>query len=375
MRTFKVICFRRNLKMNANNFGQASLTMPLVAIGESNGPPCSVCTYSIPYVAYPYQQEIYAVQNGYSRQLYYPVDSSMPSPQQQGPAQGSSTKIKFPSISDMCNNNGDFEMFAFKEQEKQSENQQPQPIQSEYTSGDANLPQSQYYIVRPNPMIIIDRMQTNEYVPAVYDTIRNSQQINDFGDNKQGTQERRGQQQEDRNADQCYRPSNDLKENRYLNPLALDFLPPEKWKDEVIPLSVAIDDFFKARSTKSLRFEFKLWNALQITKLYPELFSEIGIAWISKSFLKVHRDIFGALINVTRPSAALFSSCGAFMTHGFKEITSQEALSEVKPEDLQDVDESLIRIFKHKDAGILRDSSVESINNCRWNNEARQKSS
>lgn len=114
--------------------------------------------------------------------------------------------------------------------------------------------------------------------------------------------------------------------NISLDPNKLGFLPRDFWiRSGLLTLDQIKRDFFRARSSKSLRFEFKLWNALAITKNYPSLFKEIGVKWVAHVLIMVHRDIFGKLLNVSRPSAALFSSCGAFMTHGFIEISIREA--------------------------------------------------
>lgn len=111
-----------------------------------------------------------------------------------------------------------------------------------------------------------------------------------------------------------------------IDPNKLGFLPRDFWiRSNLITLEQIKRDFFRARSSKSLRFEFKLWNALAITKRYPSLFKEIGVKWVAHVLIMVHRDVFGKLLNVSRPSAALFSSCGAFMTHGFIEVSLREA--------------------------------------------------
>lgn len=111
-----------------------------------------------------------------------------------------------------------------------------------------------------------------------------------------------------------------------IDPNKLGFLPRDFWiRSNLLTLDQIKKDFFRARSSKSLRFEFKLWNALAITKNYPSLFNEIGVKWVARVLIMVHRDVFGKLLNVSRPSAALFSSCGAFMTHGFIEVSLKEA--------------------------------------------------
>lgn len=87
----------------------------------------------------------------------------------------------------------------------------------------------------------------------------------------------------------------------------------------------------------------------------------------------VHRDIFGHLLQVTRPSAALFSSCGMFMTHGFREIMLSEVRNCIDPIDLASIDESIVRLFAHKENDFNEDSGAADISKIKWNNESRKK--
>ena len=154
-----------------------------------------------------------------------------------------------------------------------------------------------------------------------------------------------------------------------INPIELNFLPKEFWLTPQTTIKQVIQTFFKARSTKNLRFEHKLWNALILSTHYPELISVLGIYWISIDILKVNRDIFGALINVTKPAAALFNSQGSFLTHGFVEVSKEEALKihMIKEELVDDVDESVVRLFRHS-AGLLKANSHKGdLVTCRWN--------
>lgn len=158
-----------------------------------------------------------------------------------------------------------------------------------------------------------------------------------------------------------------------LDPVELSFIPADQWTKGKISLENLKKDFFCARSSKCLRFEYKLWNALQITKHYPYLFKEIGVRWVAKSFIMVHRDIFGHLLQVTRPSAALFSSCGMFMTHGFREIMLSEVRNSIDPREISSIDESIVRLFVHKANDFNEDSGSADIVKIKWNNESRKK--
>ena len=155
-----------------------------------------------------------------------------------------------------------------------------------------------------------------------------------------------------------------------VNPFELCFLPTDFWTQSVVTLSSVVRNFFKARSTKKLRFEHKLWNALVLTKRFADLIQFIGVCWVSNTILKVNRDRFGALINVTRPAAALFNSQGSFLTHGFSEISKQAALdSGVSPQALEDVDEFIVRLYVHSSGAFTAVSCQLDVAACRWSKE------
>jgi hypothetical protein len=150
-----------------------------------------------------------------------------------------------------------------------------------------------------------------------------------------------------------------------FDPIELGFIPPRRWTSGEVTLSDVTEQFFKARSSKILRFEQKLWNALALTKHNPGLYSHIGVKWISSSLIKVNRDVFGPFINLTRPAAALYNNQGSFLTHGFVEVPLRDA-SEVDCEELTDVDESIIRLFKHRTDSFSMKADQTQIMGCRY---------
>jgi hypothetical protein len=132
-----------------------------------------------------------------------------------------------------------------------------------------------------------------------------------------------------------------------VNPVDLGFIPLGHWASATVPLSTIVAEFFRARSSRILRFEYKLWNALALAKHYPDLYQFVGVMWLTQTVLKVNRDVFGHFINVTRPAAALYNNQGSFATHGFQEVALKDVQGTVDPEDLSDVDESIVRLFEH----------------------------
>lgn len=164
---------------------------------------------------------------------------------------------------------------------------------------------------------------------------------------------------------------NDAKNKKKLqlniDPIALGLLPTEYWKSSCVPLLKVFTPFFPTRSTKKVRFEHKLWNALVLTRKYPDLLPIIGVSWVSQYIIKVNRVVFGNLLNVTRPSAALFNSQGLLLTHGFREVSKKEAIqSGVDLNLIDNVDESVIRLFTHTERFFGENSKKEDIAKCRW---------
>lgn len=151
-----------------------------------------------------------------------------------------------------------------------------------------------------------------------------------------------------------------------INPKELGFLPKYFWKNLELELGQIIDQFFKIRSTKRLRFEYKLWNALAITKVYPDLYDVIGVLWVSEVIIKVNRTIFGSLIKVASPAAALFNHSGSFATHGFLEISLRQVKGYVPENVVDDVDESIVRLYIHSTNSFTLRSSENDISNCKW---------
>ena len=140
-------------------------------------------------------------------------------------------------------------------------------------------------------------------------------------------------------------------------PDQLKLVPADEWKTRnEVCLRSLIESHFRARSTKRLRFEHKLWNALAITRHHPELMSVIGIAWETEEMIRVNRDVFGALLGLTRPTAALFNPHGSFQSHGFREVI---------PDEKKNVDVR-VRFFVHAFGKFTQHSPPEDLLACKW---------
>ena len=145
-------------------------------------------------------------------------------------------------------------------------------------------------------------------------------------------------------------------------PNKLQLVPTDEWKNqENVCLKSLIESHFRARSTRRLRFEHKLWNALAITKQHPELMSIIGISWETENIIRVTRDIFGALLGLTRPTAALFNPQGSFHSHGFTEVLI---------DNKEDLDRNA-RFFVHSSGKFNQFSTPEDLLTCKWQTRSK----
>ncbi|OHT14047.1 hypothetical protein TRFO_43168 [Tritrichomonas foetus] len=154
--------------------------------------------------------------------------------------------------------------------------------------------------------------------------------------------------------------------NICVNPLIFKFLPPGQWEDRHMCVSTLLKTHFQSLSTKKIRFEHKLWNALQLTSAFPELYQILGLSIVTPSLLKADRDKMGNSFALTKPNAALFNQQGAFPSHGFVEVTREDALRKFRAHQymITDVDEMKVRLYAPKDNNMTLNDHLQ---NCHWN--------
>ena len=154
--------------------------------------------------------------------------------------------------------------------------------------------------------------------------------------------------------------------NLYINPWRFRFQPFGQWENKQISIFALLKTHFQTRSTKKIRFEHKLWNALQLTSAYPELYNVLGVMLVTPQLIKADRDKIGAAFALTKPNAALFNQQGAFPSHGFIEVSQSASISKYKalPYLVENVDEMKVRLYAPKDPMI---SLFEHLQSCHWN--------
>jgi hypothetical protein len=151
-----------------------------------------------------------------------------------------------------------------------------------------------------------------------------------------------------------------------VDPVALGFIPSDRWSAGEVLLETIMTKFFRARSTRLLRFEHKLWNALVLTRSDSALYPFIGVIWLTRRIIKVNCDVFWHFINVTRPASALCSMQGSFATHGFQEISLRHVAGMMTADQISDVDESTVRLFVHTAALFTACATNDQVLCCKY---------
>lgn len=150
-----------------------------------------------------------------------------------------------------------------------------------------------------------------------------------------------------------------------FNPCEFNLYPQVVWPDEEVAFTSVSASHFKCKSNRNVKFEHKLWNALQITTRRPDLYPAVGVMWVSDTIIQVNRVIFGNLLGLEKSTSALFNMQGSFPTHGFTELTLDEVriVAGVKS-TTNDFDEC--RFFVRKDGKFTRHSKEADVMACTY---------
>lgn len=157
-------------------------------------------------------------------------------------------------------------------------------------------------------------------------------------------------------------------ENVLINPVRMNLVPKENWIDQDYLLNDLVVQHFQRRSSSMVKFAHKLWNVLEITKLYPELYKFLGATWVSDTLIKVNKNALAGTFGLKRPQASIFNAHGVFITHGFIEITKDEILfrdSNVKRQ-IEDLDGVQVKVFEHSTNKFHRNMETIKIYKCKW---------
>jgi hypothetical protein len=153
-----------------------------------------------------------------------------------------------------------------------------------------------------------------------------------------------------------------------IDPIALGFIPIGSWSPQTSSLHVLHDSYFSRKNNVNRRFEHKLWNALRITSVYPNLTKCVGVYWVNDRIIKVYKRAFAKLLNINCVEGGLFHKQGNFTRHGFTVVMEAAAKQELTSEQILDVEFREVTLMTHKDGIFARDADEATISHCRWEN-------
>jgi hypothetical protein len=134
------------------------------------------------------------------------------------------------------------------------------------------------------------------------------------------------------------------------------FVPKAEWPPQVFTLWDLRQMYFTRRNGPGRRFDFKLYNALCITKVFPSAYYFIGAIWVSATVMKIHSQTFAQLLGIHAVQGGLFHKQGNFSRHGFQQVMKRAEAAAAMTLDLADVDDYLVRLFTDQHNRFSRDS-------------------
>jgi uncharacterized protein YjbI with pentapeptide repeats len=157
-----------------------------------------------------------------------------------------------------------------------------------------------------------------------------------------------------------------------FNPHTLGLVPLGMWPNREVTFGELVGAFFQKKNTITTRFTHKLFNALRIAESDPFYAEFVGIEWVTDTVLKVNKKAFARLLGIKTIDGSLFHQQGNFRSHGFAELSVQEARACLSEADLEDVDFDEVRVLTHQSGAVTRNSDAAELENCKWINNRRQ---
>lgn len=151
----------------------------------------------------------------------------------------------------------------------------------------------------------------------------------------------------------------------------LNLYPKRAWTASTVTFIDMYTNHFQCKSNRKVKFEHKLWNALQLTSLRPDLYPLVGVIWLSDSIIQVNRISFGRLLGLEKSTSALFNVQGSFPTHGFDELTLDE-VKQTTHVNSPSPDFSECRFFVRKDGLFSRFSPESDVSLCTYTKPSYQ---
>ena len=151
-----------------------------------------------------------------------------------------------------------------------------------------------------------------------------------------------------------------------IHPKQIQFIPEKFWPNENFEFGDIVYSFFQKKNNSNCRFYHKLYNALQITKYYPEFVHLIGVQWLTNEVIQVNSKEFARLLGIRTIDGSLFHRQGNFPSHGFVELTKDEVMRMIPEENAREINYSDIKAIRHRTGGFTKDSTESDFEHCNW---------
>lgn len=151
-----------------------------------------------------------------------------------------------------------------------------------------------------------------------------------------------------------------------LNPVEVGFLPKGAWKNEPLPFGFLVVNFFRKRNSQHCKFPFKLYNALVLTDKHPLFFQFVGVRWVTETVFVVDKNIFAKLLGVRSIDGSLFHQQGNFPSHGFVELSFEEATDMAATTGIQPHEVSSLRFLRHNTSEFVRNRQELNLELVKW---------
>lgn len=125
-----------------------------------------------------------------------------------------------------------------------------------------------------------------------------------------------------------------------IEPQSLGLVPHVEWYSQPMSLKDIQVAYFMKRNGAARQFDFKLYNALRITKMYPNAYNYVGVAWVGENVFKVNAEKICKFFGLNMTESLLFHKQGIFKVHGFEEIPKSSQF-----EFCDDVDDNHVRLL------------------------------
>lgn len=126
----------------------------------------------------------------------------------------------------------------------------------------------------------------------------------------------------------------------------MEFIPKDEWKSTYFSLEDLKRTYFAKRNGPARHFNYKLANALKITREFPNSYNYIGVVQIERCLIKVNSMIFGSLLGIHAVQGGLFHKQGNFLRNGFQQVPKQMLNKSALEINVDDADDNEVRIFR-----------------------------